>query len=334
MTSNTHDDRCDLPLAPDADHNLTTEEVRLLWSFIHGDIMNEPTRVRLRKHWGLCGRHAWGSAVAEIELWQSGAGHRGGHQPFDAAVLYDDLLGTMVQALVNSRTRMRRSKRKVLAGKGDCIICDDVRAPALPGMALTHGGFTESVLADEANALTHTREWLVASAPVWASVVCPACAAAATSASAPASASTSASVALSATSPVAASSAILAASPAAAGAAGAAAAAAAAAGAGTGVVVAIEDEAAVAGTLCRIHLVEHGQVDVAVTSAVIAKLLPLRFQVRALADSMTQRGAPSTPEVDASWVQAMGWFHGWGFPLAVVATANVDALPREVLVQD
>jgi hypothetical protein len=36
------DDRCDLPLLPDADHNLTDEEVQLLWSFIHGDIMNEP----------------------------------------------------------------------------------------------------------------------------------------------------------------------------------------------------------------------------------------------------------------------------------------------------
>jgi hypothetical protein len=183
MAPRKTDDRCALPLAPDEAHNLTTEEVRLLWSFIHGDIMNEPTRVRLRKSWGLCGRHAWGSAVAEIELWRSGTGRRGGHQPFDAAVLCDDLLGFMTQAMVNSRAR---SRRKVLKGKGECIICDDVRAPALPGMALTHGGFTESVLAAEANSLTHTREWMVATAPVWGQKVCPECAAQAGRATRPA----------------------------------------------------------------------------------------------------------------------------------------------------
>jgi hypothetical protein len=294
MTSNTPGDRCDLPLAPDTAHNLTTEEVRLLWSFIHGDIMNEPTRVRLRKRWGLCGRHAWGSAVAEIELWQSGAGARGGHQPFDAAVLYDDLLGTMCQALVNSR---KRTRRKVLKGKGDCIICDDVRAPALPGMALTHGGFTESVLADEANSLEHTREWMVASAPVWRATVCPECAGAA-GWGASATATATATATASADDSASAASAAGAVSPAA---------------------------------LCRIHLVENGQVDDAVTTAVLAQLLPLRVRVRALADSMTQRGAASTAEVDASWVQAMGWFHGWDFPLAVVAMAGAadveDAVP-------
>jgi hypothetical protein len=276
MTSNHHpSDRCDLPLAPDAEHNLTTEEVRLLWSFIHGDIMNEPTRMRLRKRWGLCGRHAWGSAIAEIELWQSGAGERGGHQPFDAAVLYDDLLGTMVQALVNARKRTQRTKRKVLKGKGNCIICDDVHAPALPGMALTHGGFTESVLANEANSLLHTREWLLESAPVWRTAVCPECAvgAVATVADGPAE------ELLTEHSPAA---------------------------------------------LCRLHLIDDGQVDDAVITAVLAQLLPLRVRVRALAGSMTQRGAASTAEVDASWVQAMGWFHGWGFPLAVVASVGAE----------
>jgi hypothetical protein len=256
------DDRCDLPLMPDADHNLTDEEVQLLWSFIHGDIMNEPTRVRLRKSWGLCGRHAWGSAVTEIELWQSGAGVRGGHQPFDAAVLYDDLTGHMYHALEGSR---RWSRRRALRGKGACIVCDDVRAPALAGTALTHGGFTASILAGEANALHHTRGWLAETRPEWAAHVCPDCAH----------------------------------------------------DAGL--------ETSATAVRCRPHLMEAEAFDNETTATVTRELAHLHNQVRALGVSMTERGAPSTPAVDASWVRALGWFHGWEFPLAVVRSESLTS---------
>jgi hypothetical protein len=258
------DDRCDLPLLPDADHNLTDEEVQLLWSFIHGDIMNEPTRVRLRKSWGLCARHAWGSAVTEIELWQSGAGVRGGHQPFDAAVLYDDLTGHMYHALEGSR---RWSRRRALRGKGACIVCDDVRAPALAGTALTHGGFTASILAGEANALHHTRGWLAETRPEWAAHVCPNCASGAAL-----------------------------------------------------------DTSATA-VRCRPHLIEAEAFDSETTATITRELAHMHGQVRALGVSMTERGAPSTPEVDASWVRALGWFHGWEFPLAVVRAESLTPRP-------
>jgi hypothetical protein len=261
------DDRCDLPFAPDVDHNLTDEEVQLLWSFIHGDIMNEPTRVRLRKHWGLCGRHAWGSAITEIELWQSGAGVRGGHQPFDAAVLYDDLLGHMFHALAGSR---RFNRRRVLRGKGACIICDDVREPALAGEVLTHGGFTASILAAEANALHHTRGWLTETHAEWAAFVCPDCAR--EGGLSEGNEGPDASAATSLVSPI----------------------------------------------RCRPHLIEAAAFDDETIAAVKHELAHLHAQVRALAESMTARGAAGTPAVDASWVRALGWFHGWAVPLLVV----------------
>ncbi len=96
------------PLDLDAGHDLSTEEIRLLWSFIHGDIMDSQTRGRLRDYWGLCDRHTWGYAVTEIELWESGAGTRGGHQPFDVSILYADLLDTMIQRLHRTEQRTRK----------------------------------------------------------------------------------------------------------------------------------------------------------------------------------------------------------------------------------
>jgi hypothetical protein len=42
----------------------------------------------------------------------------------------------------------------------------------------------------------------------------------------------------------------------------------------------------------------------------------------ALTESMTQRGDPSTPEIDASWIRTLGWFHGWNFPLVLTNFAR------------
>ncbi len=66
---------------------LTLVEVVELWSFVHGDIMTGGICRLLRAHLGLCPWHTWGYAATEIELWQTGAGPRGGHQPFDVCVL-------------------------------------------------------------------------------------------------------------------------------------------------------------------------------------------------------------------------------------------------------
>jgi hypothetical protein len=69
---------------------------------------------------------------------------------------------------------------------------------------------------------------------------------------------------------------------------------------------------------CRPHLIEAAAFDDDTIVAVKLELAHLHAQVRALAESMTARGAASTPAVDASWVRALGWFHGWAVPLLVV----------------
>ena len=164
--------REDLELLPDPDHNLSVEEVKLLWSFLHGDIMIGGIRQRLREHWGLCPRHSWGHATVEIELWQAGAGQRAGHQPFEIGILYEDLLDTMIRKLANSRPRSRMS---VLTPRGICPICRDLRGPTIPGIG--GGGYAGSdsaALTIEANQMTHMRQWVAETRTLWHA--CPSCA--------------------------------------------------------------------------------------------------------------------------------------------------------------
>jgi hypothetical protein len=249
--------RYDLPLAPDDEHNLDAAEVRWLWSFIHGDIMDVQVRNRLREHWGFCSRHAWGYAVIEVELWQAGAGKRGGHQPFDVGILYSDLLGAMQSALTH-----RGSPIKRLVGRGSCLACDDLRGPELGSIVVTHAGFDSGALAAEANGLAHTAAWLEETRSEWVARICPDCAHGRSGSTA-------------------------------------------------------------RGSLrCRRHLVESGQIDGGTGAQVARHLAVLRSRILALVDSMTQRGEPSTAEIDASWIETLGWFHGWEFPFAVLAMSG------------
>lgn len=165
-------DRYDRVLAPDADHELDTEEVRVLWDFVHGDIMDGRIRAKLYEHWGMCIRHAWGYALVEVELWQAGAGKRGGHQPFDVSILYAGLIEAMTGRLGK---RHHRRWDKVLRGAGTCVICDDVRGPALTGIKVTHAGFDSTELAREANHMTYMRDWLRETQPEWQEHICPEC---------------------------------------------------------------------------------------------------------------------------------------------------------------
>ncbi|HAM25843.1 MAG TPA: hypothetical protein DCP11_03845 [Microbacteriaceae bacterium] len=266
MTDNTGaKERYDLPLALDSDHNLDAWEVRWLWSFIHGDIMDVQVRNRLRTHWGFCSRHAWGYAVIEIELWQAGAGKRGGHQPFDVGILYGDLLESMRGYLARGR---RGSRGKTLESHGSCMACDDLRGPELAGIIVTHAGFNSLALAQEANQLTHTREWFDETRDQWTDRVCPDCATASRI--------------------------------------------------GTGSHA----------LRCRPHLIKAGAFDDDTVGSVVEHLADLQARLFALVESMTQKGRPSTPTDDASWVEALGWFHGWDFPLAVLAGGDPHPIPQ------
>lgn len=102
---------------------LDVEEVRQLWSFVHGDIMDPGIRVALRESLGLCPRHAWGYALVEIELWQTGGGVRAGHQPFDVGVLYEDLLGYVAAGLSRPRTLLHPHPESILRPRRPCYLC-------------------------------------------------------------------------------------------------------------------------------------------------------------------------------------------------------------------
>jgi hypothetical protein len=160
-------------LGEDETHNLTHEEVRILWSFVHGDIMNPGVRAQLYGYWGLCERHSWAYAVVEIELWESGGGARGGHQPFDVSVLYADLLARMRAEI--TRAHRRHGQLRAITRSGVCVVCADIASEEPAEMAVTHAGMDLEKLTAEANRMEHTKSWLDETMRVWGPRVCPSC---------------------------------------------------------------------------------------------------------------------------------------------------------------
>ena len=222
---------------------LSVDEVGALWAFLHGDIMESGIRARLREHLGLCPRHAWGHALVEIELWESGAGARGGHQPFDVGVLYDDLLTRMASALSRRHHRYARTLRR----EGTCYICQQLVGDI---QAVGYAGFDSVPLTEEANRMIYVKRWLTETQPIWGPSACPRC---------------------------------------------------------TG---------SPDGNLCRPHLLD-ADIDVRRAAEVGDYLFDIDRRLQVLVSSMTEDGAPSTPDADASWVEAIAWFTGWSTPRAL-----------------
>ena len=156
--------------------DLSRDEVREVWSFLHGDVMEPGVRAHLRKALGLCPRHSWGYAVVEIELWVLGGGSRGGHQPFEVSLLYEDLLADVIRRLTHHR-RWRWSVTDQLQVHASCRICDAVKPsgvePTTPSTG--YAGADTDVLTLEANARTFTTAWLKETQVIWCPSVCPAC---------------------------------------------------------------------------------------------------------------------------------------------------------------
>ncbi|MDQ4503485.1 hypothetical protein [Sinomonas sp. ASV322] len=161
-------------LLPAAPLLLTTEEVRLLWAFVHGDIMNAAMRAWLRASLGFCPRHTWAYAVVEIELWEAGVGGRGGHQPFDVSVLYEYLARDFARRLALPHGWGRRPET-VLVPSRRCYLCTQLEVPLKDGFALGYANSDSASLAAEANLLLHTRRWCEATADEWSDRACPAC---------------------------------------------------------------------------------------------------------------------------------------------------------------
>lgn len=160
-------------LLPQPGHELEADEVRELWSFVHGDIMIGGLRQQLRSHLGLCDRHTWGHAVVEIELWQYGPGSTGGHQPFDVAVLYADLLGEVSARLARYRPTRRHPAQDVLGRHGTCRICAEIAGGT--SNIIGYAAQDTAPLVAEANSMTYTRNWILGSASLWRPRACPAC---------------------------------------------------------------------------------------------------------------------------------------------------------------
>jgi hypothetical protein len=154
---------------------LSVEEVRQLWSFIHGDIMDGSMRRLLRASLGFCPRHTWAYAVVEIELWQAGAGARGGHQPFDVTVLYEDLLDHVADGIDRKTSLLQRHPDDVLLPVGPCRICEDMASPDLPGLRMGYANSNTEALTVEANGLAHTTAWCRETLPLWRDRACPDC---------------------------------------------------------------------------------------------------------------------------------------------------------------
>ena len=123
---------------------------------------------------GLCPRHSWAYAVVEVELWQAGAGVRGGHQPFDVTVLYEDLLGHVADGLDQRTYLLHRHPDDVLVPVGPCRICEDMASPDLPGLRMGYGNSNTEALTVEANGLAHTGAWCRETLPLWGTGYVPA----------------------------------------------------------------------------------------------------------------------------------------------------------------
>ncbi|MDJ0457958.1 hypothetical protein PUN71_012155 [Arthrobacter sp. NQ7] len=230
------------------------EEVRQLWSFIHGDIMDGSMRRLLRASLGLCPRHAWAYAVVEVELWQAGAGARGGHQPFDVTILYEDLLEHVADGLDQKSSLLHRHPDDVLVPVGPCRICADMASPDLPGLRIGYANSNTEALTAEANTLVHSTTWCLETVGLWRERVCPDCD--------PSSE-------------------------------------------GTGDPV----------LLCCYHLAKRRPLAEDLRHEVAARLREIRARMRHLTDSMTDHGAAVGAAENTSWIEAMGFFAGWGLPL-------------------
>jgi hypothetical protein len=59
------------------------------------------------------------------------------------------------------------------------------------------------------------------------------------------------------------------------------------------------------------------------------KLRELKHRLSLYVKSMTWQGPKATEQAKVSWIEALGWFAGWDFPVAVVAEARAESPQRE-----
>lgn len=81
--------------------------------------------------------------------------------------------------------------------------------------------------------------------------------------------------------------------------------------------------------MCRRHLAERMPISRAAGGAIAGRSLEIRRRLLCLIESMTDRGQAATAQEDASWLEALGWFAGWGLPLYLSTPAGRSAQDPE-----
>jgi hypothetical protein len=144
--------------------DFTPAEVKQLWWFLDGAIMNVETRHHLWRSWGLCPRHAWGYAVSEVEL-------RGG-LPFSTAILYEDLTRRAAE-LAGRRLLPWARVRSQLESHDSCFTCDFVAGRAGGQLETDEARWEET--AARMNQRRRTVPLVGASSDLWCSHACRLC---------------------------------------------------------------------------------------------------------------------------------------------------------------
>jgi hypothetical protein len=139
--------------------NATLTEVKQLWWFHDGSIMNVGVRHHLWASWGFCSRHTWLYAISELEM-------RGGSL-LGTAVLYEDLLGRAAAA-VSGRRLLRRDPVSALRPRESCFTCD------YTGHALDPDPHF-AAQTERVNARTRLRTLLEGQQEQWRPRACPTC---------------------------------------------------------------------------------------------------------------------------------------------------------------
>ncbi len=140
---------------------LSPGEIHFLWWFIQGSIMNPETRVRLRKAWGMCERHAWGWMVVEAAFRSTYM-----HGP---AVLYEDVMGLALAAFEMHGPGQHGRLRRRLRQKGPCLMCEE-------GYGHESKGFVKKKIVQQGRDLTELLGLARRTEPYWRNAVCGTCA--------------------------------------------------------------------------------------------------------------------------------------------------------------
>jgi hypothetical protein len=140
--------------------DLTAAEIKHLWAFQDGAIMNPDVRQHLRKSWGFCPRHTWAAAVTEPALrW----GLHG------TVILYQDLTGLAAAAVRRPAVRNSTIARRLQA-RASCFTCDFLR------IASDHEPEPRLVAArSRVNTRQRFTDLLLPVEPIWSERACPAC---------------------------------------------------------------------------------------------------------------------------------------------------------------